>query len=110
VAAHPCGRSRPLYTVYDVTASRSRDGPKDFLDGFIQHLPPRSLGVLASLDQGAVAKRRAATPTREHTHSVAGVKLSDGWTASEALGFLKPLVALARGATAGQPTDLLTEA
>jgi hypothetical protein len=49
-------------------------------------------------------------PTPEHTHSVTGVKLSGGWEASEAEAILKPIVALARRASAGQHLYLLTEA
>jgi hypothetical protein len=77
----------------------------------VQQLPAEFLAKLGTLDQKAVAKRwAAAMSTPEHTHSVTGVKLSDGWKPSEALEILKPLVALARRTTAGQQLYLLTEA
>jgi hypothetical protein len=77
----------------------------------VQQLPPEFLTKLGSLDQKAVAKQwAAAMSTPEHTHSVTGVKLSEGWRASEALELLQPLVTLAKKATAGQQLYLLTEA
>jgi hypothetical protein len=76
----------------------------------VQQLPPEFLAKLGSLDQKRIAKRwAAAMSTREHTHSVSGVKLNDGWTAKEALEILRPLVALAREATVGQQMYLLIE-
>lgn len=78
---------------------------------FVQQLPPEFLAKLGSLDQKVVAKRWAAEMSKpEHTHSVMGVKISDGWTTSGALEILRPMVALAREATAGQQMYLLTEA
>src|SRR5262249_9736786 len=60
---------------------------------FVKQLPPEFLAKLGSLDQNALATRwAAAMSTPEHTHSVSGVKLSDGWTAIEALEILQPLV------------------
>lgn len=77
----------------------------------VQQLPPGLLAKLAALDLKAVAKLwAAAMSTPKHTHSVSGVKLSDGWSAADASAILKPLVALARQATAGQHLYLLTEA
>jgi hypothetical protein len=77
----------------------------------VQQLPPEFLAGLGSLDQKAVAGRWAAAMSApEYTHSVTGVKLSDGLTASEALKILKSLVMLARKATTGQQLYLLTEA
>ena len=77
----------------------------------VQQLPPEFVAKLGSLNHKALASRwAAALSTPEHTHSVSGVKISDGWTASEALEILQPLVALARQATAGQQMYLLTEA
>jgi len=76
----------------------------------VQQLPPEFLAKLSSLNQKTVAKRwAAAVSTPEHTHSVTGKKLSDGWTAEEALGILQPLVALAKKATAGHQMYLLIE-
>jgi hypothetical protein len=77
----------------------------------VQQLPTGLLAKLAALDLKALAKQRAATmSTPERTHSVSGVKLSDGWSAADASAILKPLVALARQATAGQQLYLLVEA
>jgi hypothetical protein len=47
--------------------------------------------------------------TPDYTHSVTGVKLSDGWTAGEALEVLGPIAALARQAARGQQMYLLVE-
>jgi hypothetical protein len=77
----------------------------------LQKLPSDFLAKLGSADQKALAtKWAAAMSAPEHTHSVAGVKLSDGWTADEALETLQPLVTLAKKATPGQQMYLLTEA
>jgi len=77
----------------------------------VQQFPAELLAKVGSLDQKAVAKRwAAAMSTPEHTHSVTGVKLSDGWQASEAESILESLVALARRASAGHQLYLLTEA
>ena len=48
--------------------------------------------------------------TPEHTHSVTGTKLSDGWTSENASQILEPLVALARKATSRQRLYLLIDA
>jgi hypothetical protein len=48
--------------------------------------------------------------TPEYTHSVSGMRLSDGWTVSDALAILQPMVALARKAADGQGMYLLVEA
>lgn len=77
----------------------------------VQQLPPGLPAKLAALDLKAVAKQwAAAMSTPEHTHSVSGVKLSDGWSAADASAILKPLVALTRQATASQQLYLLIEA
>jgi hypothetical protein len=79
----------------------------------VQQLPSELLPKLGSLDQTGlkvVAKRWAATmSTPEYTHSVSGEKLSDGWTVSDAMEILKPIVALARKAAGGQELYLLIE-
>jgi hypothetical protein len=76
----------------------------------VQQLPPEFLARLGSLDQKSIAKRwAAAMSTREHTHSVSGVKLNDGWTAKEALEILRPLVALAIQAAPRQQMYLFIE-
>jgi hypothetical protein len=80
------------------------------LGAVVQGLPPGFLAKLGSLDQKAVARRwAAAMSTPEHTHSVSGAKLSDGWTTAEALEILQPIAVLAREATRGQRMYLLTE-
>src|SRR5262249_28346600 len=62
---------------------------------FVQQLPSEFLARLGSLDQMGVSRRwAAAMSTPEHTHSASGVKLSDGWTTTEALEILQPLVTL----------------
>jgi hypothetical protein len=77
----------------------------------VQQLPTALLMDLGSVDQGQLANRwAAAMSSPEHTHSVSGVKLCDGWTTSEALDMLRPIAALARRATAGQSLYLLVEA
>ncbi len=66
---------------------------------------------LGALDPGRAAELwAAAMSTPEFTHSVSGTRVSDGWTAEEALGLLQPLMALAGRATAGQRMYLLVEA
>jgi hypothetical protein len=80
----------------------------------LQEVPPELLAKLASLDAKALnalaGKWAAARSTREHTHSVTGVKLNDGWSKSDALEILQPIVALAQKAAAGQCMYLLIEA
>jgi hypothetical protein len=80
----------------------------------LQELPSELLPKLASLDakglKALAGKWASAMSTREHTHSVTGVKLSDGWSKSDALEILQPIVALAQKAIAGQRMYLLTEA
>jgi hypothetical protein len=77
----------------------------------LQQLPSGFLAALPSLDRNAVARRwAAALSTPEHTHTISGVKLSDGWTPAEALDVLEPLAALVRRAAEGQQLYLLTEA
>jgi len=77
----------------------------------VQQLPAELLAKLASLDDEAVAGRWAAAMSLpEHTHSVSGEKLSDGWVTHDALAKLRALKALAREAAAGQRLYLLIEA
>jgi len=55
----------------------------------VQQLPAEFLAKLGSLDKKVVAMQWAATmSTTEHTHYVTGVKLSDGWTESQAQNIL----------------------
>lgn len=59
----------------------------------VQLLPPEFLAKVGALDQEAVVQQwAAAMSTPDHTHSVSGIKLSDGWTASEALEILQPIL------------------
>jgi hypothetical protein len=77
----------------------------------VQRLPPESARTLVTVNLQAVAKAWAELlSTPEYTHSVSGAKLSDGWTADEALEFLQPIVELARQVVPGQQMYLLTEA
>lgn len=76
----------------------------------VQQFPAEFLSKLGSLDQKTIAKRwAAAMSTPEHTHTISGLKLSDGWEASDAEAILKPLVALACRAPAGHYLYLLIE-
>jgi hypothetical protein len=77
---------------------------------FAQQMPAEFLVRLVSIDLKGVAEKWATVMSSpEHTHSVTGVKLSDGWTEYEALEILRPLVALAQLAKPGQLFYLLTE-
>jgi hypothetical protein len=80
----------------------------------LRELPSEMPPKLASLDERAldtVAGKWAATmSTPEYTLSVSGVKLNDGWTSSEAMAILRPIVAIARKASGGQRMYLLIEA
>jgi hypothetical protein len=79
----------------------------------LEELPSELVPKLGSLDQRglqAVAEKWAASmSTPEYTHSVSGQKLNDGWTATDAIEILQPLVALARKGP-GQRMYLLIEA
>jgi hypothetical protein len=77
----------------------------------LQEFPPEFISALCAGDQPQLAKRWAAEmSTPEHTHSVSGNKLSDGWTSEQASQILEPLAALARRATSLQRMYLLIEA
>ncbi len=77
-------------------------------------LSPNLLFKLSMLDEQGletVAEKWAAEmSTPNHTHSVSGIKLNDGWTTREAIEILRPIVELARKASAGQQMYLLIEA
>jgi hypothetical protein len=83
------------------------------LGAILHEFPVDMVAKFASLDdQGldAVAKKWAATmSTPEYTHSVTGLKLDDGWSATEAMEVLKPLVDLARKTGDGQRMYLFIE-
>jgi len=77
----------------------------------LREFPPDFIPKLIESDQLEVAKQWAAQmSTSEHTHSVAGTKLSDGWTTDQALNILMTIVSLARKAVVGQRMYLLIEA
>jgi hypothetical protein len=80
----------------------------------LQQLPLDMPSKLVSQDQPglqAIAEKWAARmSTPEYTHSVTGVRLNDGWTASEGMGILRQIVTLARQAAVGQRMYLLIEA
>jgi hypothetical protein len=77
----------------------------------LRQLPSEFISQLAASDPTDVATRWAAVmSTPEHTHSVTGNRLSDGWTSDHASQILQPLVALACQATSRQSLYLLIEA
>jgi hypothetical protein len=77
----------------------------------LRELPQEFISKLPASDRLGVAQRWAAEmSTPEHTHSVTGNKLSDGWTTEEASQILEPLLALARQASSNQRMYLLIEA
>jgi hypothetical protein len=70
----------------------------------------RKLSALGPDGLTAIASQWAATMSApEYTHSVSGVKLSEGWTDDEPLSVLKPVTALARQMTGGNRMYLLIE-
>lgn len=78
---------------------------EQFPDAFVAQLKTAGDASLRSLAEKWAA--RMSTP--EFTHSVSGVRLSDGWTVDDALGILKPLVELAKQQTINQSMFLLIE-
>jgi hypothetical protein len=79
----------------------------------LHQLPSDMVSQLRALDQrelDAVASRWAARmSTPDYTQSVTGVKLSDGWAASDAMEILKPIAALASQAKDDHGVYLLIE-
>jgi len=76
----------------------------------IKEFPEDFTAKLTEMAQADVAKRWAADmSTPEHTHSVTGRQLSDGWTSDQASQILAPIVSLAREAVVGQRMYLLIE-
>ena len=68
------------------------------------------ISKLNESDRAGVALLWAAEmSTPEHTHSVTGNKLSDGWTTEQASQILDPLIALAEKASLDQRMYLLIE-
>jgi hypothetical protein len=69
----------------------------------LREFPPDLISRLYKIDQAEVAKRWAAEmPTAEHTHSVTGEKLYEGWTTEPASQISGSIVSLARKAIHGQ--------
>lgn len=82
------------------------------LAAILLEIPNQLCTKLAGLDgtglDAAARKWAVAMSAPEHTHSMTGERLSDGWTAPEAMGLLEPIAALARRA-AGKGLYLLNE-
>jgi hypothetical protein len=77
----------------------------------LRELPADFIPKLCESDRVGVSRLwAAAMSTPEHTHSVTGNKLSDGWTTEQASQLLEPLLALAQRAEHGQRMYLLIEA
>lgn len=79
----------------------------------LQELPRELAPKLVSLDENGLkalaVKWAAEMSTPGHTHSVTGVKLNDGWSQSDAMEIIRPIVALARKASDGHRMYLLIE-
>jgi hypothetical protein len=102
---------KPLLEIAGVPAPIRLSIYSPSLPSVVEHLPEEFLTKLPSLDQENVAQQwAAAMSTPEHTHSVSGRKLSDGWTQTQALAMLRPLIDLSKKASIGQQMYLLTEA
>ena len=77
----------------------------------LREFPPEFIPKLSESDRIGVARQWAAEmSTPEHTHSVTGNKLSDGWTTEQASQIVNPLLALTQKASPGQQMYLLIEA
>ena len=83
------------------------------LGAMLQQVSPSLCEKLLAFDFAdleAVARAWAmAMSAPEYTHSVTGIKLSDGWTTSEAMSLLKPIADLARQAVGEKGMYVLTE-
>jgi hypothetical protein len=79
----------------------------------VWHVRPELLTALLALgDEELEARARRwaeAMSTPNHTHTVSGDKISDGWKPSDALRILQPLITLARKAAQGQALYLIIE-
>ncbi|MGN6366808.1 MAG: hypothetical protein ACTHN5_00825 [Phycisphaerae bacterium] len=77
----------------------------------LQEFPPDFLAKLIESDPLEVTRKWAAEMSGpEHTHSVTGRKLNDGWTTDQASQVFTPIASLARRASLEQRMYLLTEA
>jgi hypothetical protein len=76
-------------------------------------IPSKIVAGLASLDDnglGVIGNKWAAImSSSEHTHSVSGNKLNDGWSQQDALGILNSIAALSRQAGVADRMYLLIE-
>jgi hypothetical protein len=73
--------------------------------------PSAFIAAVCSSDRVEVATRwAAAMSTPEHTHSVTGKRLNDGWTSEQAAQILTAIVSLANKAAAEERMYLLIEA
>jgi len=81
------------------------------LGAVLREFPPDFIYKLIGSNQAQIAQRWAAEMSSpQHTHSVTGNKLSDGWTTDEASQLLTPIVSLAREASPDERMYLLIEA
>jgi hypothetical protein len=119
--SHWCGKGLTEVELEKLVKSAGVEGSFEFplyappsSGAMLQETPPSLTARLASLEHRgmeALAQSWAAAMSMpEHTQSVTGVKLSDGWTTSEAMSLLEPIAALAREATGGKGMYLLVEA
>ncbi|MDB5330799.1 MAG: hypothetical protein JWP03_1950 [Phycisphaerales bacterium] len=77
----------------------------------LREFPPDFISKLIGSSRSEIARRWAAEMSSpEHTHSVAGTRLNNGWTTDQAAQILTPLASLAGKATPGQAMYLLIEA
>jgi hypothetical protein len=76
----------------------------------LREFPPDFIPKLQACDQRAVARQWAAEmSTPEHTHSIAGDKLSNDWRPEDALALITKILELTRQASADQRLYLLIE-
>lgn len=79
----------------------------------VQALPVTLMSLLAALDEHertSVAENwAAAMSSPEYTRSMAGLRVSAGWSTADALSLLEPIAMLARQAQADERLYLLTE-
>lgn len=77
----------------------------------LRGFPPDFISTLIGINPGQIAQQWAAEMSSpQHTESVTGNKVSDGWTTGEASQILTPIVSLARQASSDERMYLLIEA
>ena len=80
------------------------------LGSMLERVPSQFLSGLGSANVADLSKRwAAAMSTSEHTHSIAGDRVSEGWKPEDALAILRPLADLAHKAQPAQQMFLLIE-